>query len=143
VRIYRRLVEHQIAQIPQAWRLHIHFTPEDGRAEMRSWLGPNRDYSVQAAGDLGQRLCGAMQTHFAGGGEPLIFLGGDCPYLNLERLKEVAGLLDATDAVMIPAIDGGYCLLALRRPQEHLFEAISWSSERVAEQTRQRMQERS
>src|SRR4051812_48776845 len=60
-RIYRCLVEHQLAHIPRLWPTHIHFTPLDGEAEMRNWLGPAHTYSAQADGDLGQRLAFAMR----------------------------------------------------------------------------------
>jgi rSAM/selenodomain-associated transferase 1 len=142
-RIYRRLVEHQIAQIPPAWQTHVHFTPAECGEQMRTWLGPNRSYSAQADGDLGERLSAALRTHFASRNSPVIFVGGDCPYLSTARLEEVAELLTESDAVMIPAIDGGYCLLAVRRPDEHLFTSISWSTDHVAAETRQRMRERS
>ncbi len=45
------------------------------------------------------------------------------------------------DAVFIPAEDGGYVLVGLRRPQPRLFEGIDWGSERVMAQTRERLSE--
>lgn len=45
------------------------------------------------------------------------------------------------DAVFIPAEDGGYVLVGLRRPLPRLFEDIDWGSERVMTQTRARLHE--
>lgn len=141
-RAYRALVEHQCAQIPPGWRVHICHEPEGARAGMREWLGEAHRYSSQAAGDLGARLAAATEEHFRLGGGPLIILGGDCPYLICERLMEVAVALENADAVLVPALDGGYCLIALRRPEADVFRSIAWSTGAVLAQTRQRLAER-
>jgi len=44
-------------------------------------------------------------------------------------------VLQAVDAVIGPALDGGYVLLGLRRFDPHLFQAIEWGGERVLAQT--------
>src|ERR1044072_1321654 len=111
---YRHLVEHQIRQIPGDWKIQIHFTPADATEEMQSWLGPSHTYREQPDGDRGQRLFMAMETHFATSDEPLVFLGADCPYLTTPVLNQVRVILSDTDVVLIPALDGGYCLLALK-----------------------------
>jgi glycosyltransferase A (GT-A) superfamily protein (DUF2064 family) len=82
-----------------------------------------------------------MHSHFARSPAPLVFLGGDCPYLATSLLEEVSALLNKTDAVLIPALDGGYCLLALRRPAERVFRGIAWSTDTVANETRRRLRE--
>ncbi len=142
-RIYRRLVEQQIRQIPRNWSTHIHFSPPDAGDEMQKWLGSGPTYSPQADGDLGHRLSFVMHSHFTTSDEPLVFLGGDCPYLTNACLDEVSTLLRETDVVLIPALDGGYCLLALRQPVERIFSRIAWSTNAVADETRQRLREES
>ncbi len=142
-RVYRHLVEHQIGQIPRDWRTSIHFTPADAADEMRTWLGTVHGYWPQPDGDLGSRLNSAMHSHFAISCAPLVFLGGDCPYLTTARLLEANKLLRESDAsaVLVPALDGGYCLLGLRRPLERVFSAIPWGTAAVADETRQRLRE--
>lgn len=51
-------------------------------------------------------------------GTPLLALGGDAPDLPLERLEQVTALLcdDEVDAVLVPAHDGGFSCLGVRRP---------------------------
>ena len=141
-RAYRALVEHQLGQIPPSWRVHICHAPEGARVGMGQWLGEMHYYSPQTAGDLGERLAAATQTHFRLNRAPLIILGGDCPYLSRERLMQAAAALESVDVVLVPALDGGYCLIGLRRSELDVFRSISWSTAAVLPQTRQRLGER-
>ncbi|MBL8450164.1 MAG: DUF2064 domain-containing protein [Dechloromonas sp.] len=50
-------------------------------------------------------------------------------------------LRSGQDAVFLPAEDGGYVLVGLRRPQPRLFADIEWGTERVMAQTRDRLRE--
>ena len=140
-RAYRALVEHQLRQIPPAWRVHICYAPGGALAAKRAWLGDERGYSAEA-GDLGERLAVATAQHFERGGGPLVILGSDCPYLSGERLIEAEAALENADAAVAPAVDGGYCLIALRRAEPDVFRAISRSTDAVLAQTRQRLRER-
>lgn len=90
--------------------------------------------SAQGDGDLGARLARAAGRALAGG-LPLILIGSDCPALDRQRLKELAELLLEHDAVIHPAVDGGYVALGLRRFDASLFEGIAWSTSKVARQT--------
>ena len=135
-RIYRALVEHQLAQIPANWRTVIHFAPSDAEAEMRAWLGTfplnQPDFVPQPNGDLGSRLISAMDHGFASGADCVFFLGGDCPGLTQSYLEEAeaAAFRDA-DMIIAPARDGGYVLLGLKKPMASIFEGIPWGSETV------------
>ncbi|EXI68295.1 MAG TPA: TIGR04282 family arsenosugar biosynthesis glycosyltransferase [Candidatus Accumulibacter phosphatis] len=96
------------------------------------------DLRPQPAGDLGERMAAA----FADASGPLLLIGCDCPVLQPVHLVAAAAALrdDAgNDAVFIPAEDGGYVLVGLRRPQPSLFAGIDWGSERVMAQTRHRL----
>jgi uncharacterized protein len=140
--VYRKLVEHQITQIPRDWQIEIHYTPADSAEEMRKWLGINYVYLAQCGGDLGQRLTNVMQTHFETDEKtPLAFLGADCPYLTTACLKEAIDKLVNCEAILIPAIDGGFCFLALGHLVEGMFDAIPWETAAVVDATRQRLRE--
>ena len=65
--------------------------------------------------------------------------GPVCPVLTPDLIRQVADALDRHDAVLVPAEDGGYVLIALRRADPRLFEAIDWSTDRVMAQTRLRL----
>ncbi|MFC6632455.1 TIGR04282 family arsenosugar biosynthesis glycosyltransferase [Microbulbifer taiwanensis] len=94
--------------------------------------------SSQGEGDLGERLWRAARRAQVTGGSVLL-IGTDCPQLTAERLRAAASALQKSDAVIHPTRDGGYALLGLNRVESALFEDISWSTEVVAQQTRERL----
>ncbi|MDO8905361.1 TIGR04283 family arsenosugar biosynthesis glycosyltransferase [Hydrogenophaga sp.] len=97
---------------------------------------------AQPAGDLGERMSVAMKTHFQDHSRlPLLIVGTDCPALMPSHLQEAADALQAHDAVVIPAEDGGYVLIGLARPLPKVFERVDWSTDRVLAQTRERLRE--
>jgi rSAM/selenodomain-associated transferase 1 len=138
---YRCLVEHQLGQLPKDWRVTVAFDPPEAWEEMRVWLGSTLEFLPQVSGDLGDRLNGVMSWHFATDSRPLIFLGGDCPYLLSEMLQESADHLREQDTVLIPALDGGYCLIGMRIPAPECWRKISWSTDQVLQETVARLTE--
>ena len=94
----------------------------------------------QPAGDLGVRMGTVVQRHFAATpAMPLLIVGTDCPVLTPAHLQQAADVLQTNDAVLIPAEDGGYVLIGLRRPLLPVFENITWSTPQVLMQTRERL----
>jgi len=92
--------------------------------------------AVQPDGDLGARMlapCRAAQG-------PVIVIGTDCPALTPAHLREAAEVLRVgSEAVVIPAEDGGYVLIGTRRPQPQLFADMTWSTDTVMAETRRRL----
>jgi rSAM/selenodomain-associated transferase 1 len=89
--------------------------------------------------DLGARMANAME-HALHHYQQVILIGTDCPTLNENYLRLAQQQLEAgCDAVIGPAVDGGYILIALRRTEPALFEAIDWGTDVVLHQTRQRL----
>lgn len=103
-----------------------------------SWRGllPEVGWRVtaQGAGGLGEKLARAA-GRVIGEGENVLFIGSDCPGLDARRLRAAAEALADKDAVILPAEDGGYVLLGLRRFDPSLFADIPWSTERVGAET--------
>lgn len=87
--------------------------------------------SEQGEGDLGERLARAAQR-WVKNGEAVMLVGTDCPELTAQRLRAAAIALENHDAVMHPAVDGGYALLGLRRFHPRIFQDIAWSTDSVA-----------
>jgi uncharacterized protein len=89
---------------------------------------------------LGRCLLQAAALLFDGGYGAVALLNADSPTLPTSLLLEAARLLLVPrDRVVIgPSFDGGYYLIGIRRVHAELFHAIDWSTEQVAEQTRQR-----
>jgi uncharacterized protein len=133
--IYRELVEHQMGHIPKGWRVEVHFDPPDAAPVMMSWLGGDRQYYPQCPGDLGVRLTHSLIVASPSERFPLIFLGGDCPYIDASVLLEAVKALETHDVVVGPARDGGYVLIGMKSTHPELFRDIDWSTERVFSQT--------
>lgn len=133
--IYRRLVEHQLKQLNKKFEIVICYTPFDAYGEMREWLGDEYHYEMQAEGDLGDRLRSIMQKLFNKNHFPVLFLGGDCPYIDEGVLDFVEQELVYHDIVIGPAKDGGYYLIGVRHNLPEIFNQIEWGTKRVFDQT--------
>jgi rSAM/selenodomain-associated transferase 1 len=94
--------------------------------------------AVQPDGDLGERMLTAFRS--APSSTAPVLIGTDCPVLDPADLRDAAALLDDADVVIAPAEDGGYGLIAGRRPAPALFERMPWGTEWVAALTRDRAQ---
>jgi len=90
----------------------------------------------QPAGDLGARMLAAATA--AQG--PVLLMGTACPALTPRHLRSTAkALQDGAEVVLIPAEDGGYVLIGLRRPEPSLFAQIPWGTPKVLAETRARV----
>jgi hypothetical protein len=93
---------------------------------------------VQRGADLGKRMAAAAAEAHADA-RPIVIIGSDCPALTPSHLRLAAHALRAQDAVVIPAEDGGYVLIALSKPVEGVFDGIAWGGDTVMAQTRERL----
>jgi rSAM/selenodomain-associated transferase 1 len=77
------------------------------------------------------------------GHQSAVVLNSDSPTLPTALLVETADVLarPGDRAVLGPSTDGGYYLLGLKHAHARMFEDITWSTERVAEQTLARARE--
>jgi len=94
----------------------------------------------QGQGDLGTRQARAFEgvKHLFSSRErgekkgrrwPVTVIGSDAPDITRRDVAQAFTLLKRHDAVIGPAKDGGYWLLALKRPAPRgLFDGIRWSS---------------
>lgn len=89
----------------------------------------------QQGADLGDRMKHAFEEVFNEGHERVIIIGSDCMELSTGIIKQAFAALKETDAVIGPAADGGYYLLGLTTMHSRLFENITWSTNRVLDQT--------
>ena len=95
---------------------------------------------AQANGDLGGRMLAACAHHFAHHpGQPLLLIGTDCAVLAPGHLQQAALALQHKEVVLIPAEDGGYVLIGMRRLVPEVFADIAWSTAKVLAQTRQQL----
>jgi uncharacterized protein len=106
------------------------FAPPDAAGEIAAWLD-GETCVPQAGGDLGARMSAAFEWAFAGGAARVVLVGTDAPELSHEDVRAALAALDTHDAAFGPARDGGYYLVALRRPCPSLFDAMAWSTPHV------------
>lgn len=94
---------------------------------------------TQLGDDLGARMERAFGMALASAPYALL-AGADCPALTIGDIRMAAQRLrEGTDAVLVPAEDGGYTLLGLRRAVPALFTGISWGGAGVMAETRGRL----
>ena len=132
LRVYRRLAEHTVREARAlGGELRIHFTPAEGEAGVRAWLGEGPLYLPQAEGDLGVRMEAAFAAAFAAGAERVVIIGSDLPGLTTDLLRRAFDALATHPAVLGPAHDGGYYLLGMTAPLPGIFHDIPWSTAAV------------
>lgn len=97
----------------------------------------------QGSGDLGARMQRAFARRLAHSGLPAVdaalLIGTDAPALDAAMLRRARDALAAHDTVFVPALDGGYALVGLRRPAPGLFDGMAWSTAAVMADTRRRV----
>lgn len=100
--------------------------------------------TAQNGTDLGARMAAAFTAVLRDHSGALL-IGTDCPDLGGDTLAAAAARLDASDAVLVPASDGGYVLIGLRQAAlphlDALFSGVVWGGADVAAVTRARIAE--
>jgi rSAM/selenodomain-associated transferase 1 len=138
LRLYKLMAARALAAAAgAALDATVWFTPADAGSEMRYWLGEEWPLRPQASGDLGARLAAA--SHAVEAGRGWIAIGGDCPSLTADLLREAAAVVGRGEIVLGPTHDGGYYLLGGPTPLPDLFAAMPWSTEHVLAETRARL----
>lgn len=112
--------------------------PADAQAEMAALL-PGWAFMPQPEGDLGERMGAAFGTLFRPGIGCALLTGTDAPTLPPALLELLpAAIAAGADAALIPALDGGYCAIAMARPLPALLENMPWSAPGLLDATRAR-----
>jgi rSAM/selenodomain-associated transferase 1 len=104
-------------------RSWLAIAPADGRPEVADLLPAGVTVFPQRGCDLGARLRDATARCFRTHRAALSVIGTDAPELGPVHLRfaELA-LADGNDACLIPALDGGYAMIALARPIPQAFD---------------------
>jgi rSAM/selenodomain-associated transferase 1 len=111
----------------------------DSMPETDLWANLDHKNAIQPRGDLGQKMAEAFQENLRYYGR-VIIIGSDNPELQAHHLNTAFEHLKEKDVVIGPAKDGGYYLLGMRAYQPALFQGISWSTNKVWEQTISKIQ---
>ncbi len=91
--------------------------------------------------DLGARMYHALAAEPTTPCRPAVLIGSDCPGYDRTFLNRAFRVLADKDAVLGPALDGGYVLIGVKRVDTRLFADIPWSTGAVLGLTRARLRE--
>jgi len=65
----------------------------------------------------------------------VIIIGSDCAQLTPNHIESAINVLESTNLVLGPSIDGGYYLLGMDSFYPELFDDIEWSTDSVLNST--------
>ena len=108
--------------------------------QLAKLYGSRLKWSTQQGTDLGARMCNVF-ARLLHAHQSVVLIGTDAPALTAHLLESIMTNWRHEDAVFVPALDGGYALIGLRRLHKNLFEKIPWSTDAVMDLTRQRLRE--
>ncbi len=116
----------------QEYRLHWTYTPAEVDypafvATLAPGLAQYAECFPQQGDDLGARLLYAFQWTHEHGFQRTIVIGSDSPHISRETIADAQKALDKADVVLGPADDGGYYLIAMRKPHD-VFSGIPMST---------------
>lgn len=90
---------------------------------------------LQSGDDLGDRMKQAFKESFEAGYDSICIIGTDCLEITAAIVKQAFDVLNDNDAVIGPAVDGGYYLLGMRKFIPQLFDHKQWSTDSVCAAT--------
>jgi hypothetical protein len=130
----------------QPGELRICFDPDsvagEAKPAVKEWLGPELHYWQQEGNGLGERMHNAFQRAFDAGFERVALLGSDVPDFPSTVVGKALEALYLRDAVVGPALDGGYYLIGFRSKAylPEVFQGIEWGGPDVFAATRAKME---
>lgn len=121
----------------------ICYTPVGDEAAFEDLLPESFALVPQRGDGFGERLLAAAQDILACGFESVCLIDSDSPTVPAAVFAEaVAALARPGDRVVLgPSHDGGYYLIGLKAAHPAPFSEITWSTGKVAEETRRRCHE--
>ena len=101
------------------------------------WLPAGFDVVPQRGDGLDERLTCAFEDL----GAPTVIVGMDTPQLTPRLLARALAALERADAVLGPALDGGYWAIGLRRPDARALRGVPMSAPDTGARQRGRLRE--
>lgn len=136
-RIYATLLERTLEVADSsACDVTVSLAGPPSGAWVEGWDGRTE---VQAGGDLGERMRDAFDRRFDEGYDRVVIVGSDCPILRNDHLVRAVEALHEYNLALGPSRDGGYWLVAQRRPGVDLFTGVPWSTSETLGATRTRL----
>lgn len=133
--VYHELLAHTRAAAAGVAATKTLWLAGEPAAENAFARWPGYQQRPQPPGDLGQRMHAAFAEAFAAGAPAAVAIGTDCPELTAAHLTAAFRHLATHDAVVGPALDGGYYLLGTRALVPDFFQNKPWSTATVLADT--------
>jgi rSAM/selenodomain-associated transferase 1 len=115
----------------------ICFYPPHAQPEAAGWLGHTLTLTPQYGNDLGTRMSNAFADSFSEGFRHVLLIGTDFPDLPAGIFDNAFKFLPENDAVVGPAVDGGYYLIGFNANSflPSVFDDMPWGTRNVFEKT--------
>ena len=134
LQVYLQLLEHTFQiTLPLQNDKYVFYSEKTEDADR--WFCNGYYQRLQFGADLGERMLNAFTELFESRYEKVVIIGSDCFELNAELIKTAFDQLEQYDAVIGPALDGGYYLLGLSKLYPDVFLNKPWSTGAVLQQT--------
>ena len=119
------------------------YTPTGSEAAYADILPREFELLPQRGDGFGERLRFATEDLLQCGFSSVCLIDSDSPTVSTDvYATAVDSLSEPHERVVLgPSDDGGYYLIGMKRYRPQLFERIDWSTERVLQQTKERVQE--
>ena len=141
VRLYRAFLTDLACKFggQPGYDLHWAYTPAGVdfaafMAELAPTLMRQMRFFPQEGDGLGERLHNAFRRTYAQGYRRTVVIGSDSPHISACAITGAIRALDKADVVLGPAQDGGYYMIAMRRPHD-VFRNIPMSTSAVLRMT--------
>ncbi len=138
--LYRNFVLDTLASIETCGvPFRVCYYPPGAGDSVKQWLGGRLVYLQQEGADIGQRMEHAFRLAFAEGCSAAVLIGSDIPDLPPAMFADAFRSLNGHDAVIGPALDGGYYLIGFNKKTffPGVFSGIEWSTGDVFSRTMQ------
>ncbi len=89
----------------------------------------------QRGRDLGERMYNAFTSVKFHKADKTIIIGSDSPTLPPRIINKAFKMLDNSDVILGPSVDGGFYLIGVKRPSKSIFKDIEWSGPDVLVKT--------
>ena len=143
LRLYRCFVQDIMEALTTGGHdMRVYITPPHKGSEVCAWLGGTVPIRAQKGKTLGDRMRNAFSDVFATGVDQAVLIGSDLPDLTSRIIHESFEYLKKGDAVIGPAVDGGYFLIGFRKDafNDDVFSDIDWGTSSVFRQTMGKIQ---
>lgn len=138
--LYRLFVEAILSRTDDKnFNRVIFYTPAEKRHQIKDWIGSDMDIYPQKGKDLGERLSHAFKFIFEKGAKRAVVIGSDSPTIDKKIILQAFKELEYNECVIGPSSDGGYYLVGLSYFHTEIFKDITWSTNKVYEQTLNRL----